>query len=257
MFGNPGAGKSTLLNLLLKKLVFQSGLSIGDGITQKLGEYEENGVIYCDTPGLADIAMIKEAADEIEKSLKRDDCEFRLFFVITLEASRLRPEDLCTIECVMNILPKKTPFSLIINKLSSNALEYLGEKGKEGLLKLSTALNNNSVLFLEEEKELFDKFNAIIPPPPQLKEFVDKAPRAKFSAKDVGSLKIGDFDEKKKEKEKLIQTSEWHPKIVADNPSQKMNSSFLEKVQKIQQILKEIWEGIEQWKNNKSNSYTS
>lgn len=53
-----------------------------------------------DTPGLADIKLRKQAAKAITEALKRDG-NYQIFFVITLEAGRIRPEDMATIKLVL------------------------------------------------------------------------------------------------------------------------------------------------------------
>ena len=40
VIGNPGAGKSTILNGLAGEVLFESGISIGDGLTYQLDERE-------------------------------------------------------------------------------------------------------------------------------------------------------------------------------------------------------------------------
>ena len=85
--GNPGGGKSTLLNSLLGKLHFKSGVSFGQGLTTLFDSSVQDGVTFCDTPGLLDTALRQQAAEEITKALKQDGV-YRIFFVVTLEAGR-------------------------------------------------------------------------------------------------------------------------------------------------------------------------
>jgi hypothetical protein len=54
-----------------------------------------------DTPGLADVSMREQAAREIESALKKDG-NYSIFFMITLEAGRVKPEDVTTINTVMD-----------------------------------------------------------------------------------------------------------------------------------------------------------
>lgn len=104
--GNPGTGKSTLLSCI-SGLRFESGVSFGAGLTQKLifqTSPHLPGIRFGDTPGLADVAMAKNAALQINEALN-DAAEsgrvVKLFFVVTTESGRLRGEDLFTIEQVM------------------------------------------------------------------------------------------------------------------------------------------------------------
>ena len=76
--GNPGCGKSTTLNYLAGKLLFQSGVSIGEGLTYELNKEDAEvnifgkdvTVTFCDTPGLTDPDLRTKAGEAISKVLK-------------------------------------------------------------------------------------------------------------------------------------------------------------------------------------------
>ena len=85
---------------------------------------EYNGVTYLDTPGLADIKLRQQAAEAITKALKQDGT-YQIFFVITLEAGRIRPEDMTTIKLVLESASDIEYYSIIINKLSKVAYNCL------------------------------------------------------------------------------------------------------------------------------------
>lgn len=65
--GNPGVGKTTLVNSLIGERLFESGLSIGSGLTKEPQSYifEKNNnesifkkkTIYIDLPGIVDIEI--------------------------------------------------------------------------------------------------------------------------------------------------------------------------------------------------------
>ena len=115
--GNPGVGKSTLLKSFPKAPSFQSGISIGQGLTQVLQLAEiAPGEYIADTPGLYDFFRRKEAAREIEKVLKKDGY-YRLVFVITLESGRVRPEDAMMVKLILGAVGVAVPFGIVINKL--------------------------------------------------------------------------------------------------------------------------------------------
>ena len=71
--GNPGKGKSTLLNGLMGKVGFKSGVAMFGGLTYELSKTEVDGVVYMDTPGLADAdqAMREKAAKAVTLALKQ------------------------------------------------------------------------------------------------------------------------------------------------------------------------------------------
>ena len=106
--GNTGSGKSTLIASLSQNESFQGGVSFGTGKTKFLNFQEDKRpgytfVRWADTPGLADIKIIDQAANEISLALKNSVDKNRatiLIFVCTLQAGRVRVEDINTINCV-------------------------------------------------------------------------------------------------------------------------------------------------------------
>ena len=91
--GNPGAGKSTILNSLAEEVlfkvwiknlcfgfefflthmscIFQSGYSVGSGLTFQLDIRENKNGKFFDTPGLADEEKRKQAGKAISTALKQ------------------------------------------------------------------------------------------------------------------------------------------------------------------------------------------
>ena len=71
--GNPGKGKSTLLNGLMGKVGFKSGVSLFTGLTSELNKVEVDGLVYLDTPGLADADqnMREKAAKAVTEALQQ------------------------------------------------------------------------------------------------------------------------------------------------------------------------------------------
>ena len=134
LIGNPGAGKSTLANCIAKQVLFKSGISFGSGKTSKLETKEHKGIVYLDTPGLADIKMRQDVARAITEALRKKG-EYQIFFVVTLSAGRFRPEDLTTIWLVVLNTQNITVVNIIINKLSK--AEYQSLKKKDGMVESS------------------------------------------------------------------------------------------------------------------------
>ena len=109
---------------------FKSGFSPGKGLTSVLQCEEKNGKIYVHTPGLADEKQRKKAAKEIEKALKQDG-DYRIFFVLTLESGRVRPQDKATMELVLQAAPEiGQNYGTIFNKISKRALAKVVENLK-------------------------------------------------------------------------------------------------------------------------------
>lgn len=120
--GGCGVGKSTLLNCYLGRPTFKAGASIsGSGITTEVQEVLDavGRGYFVDTPGLScqSLGKDQEAAVAILQSLKRDK-HYKLFFVVTLEAGRVRPNDKLVMKFVLSALPSTIRYRVIINKVS-------------------------------------------------------------------------------------------------------------------------------------------
>uniref|UniRef100_A0A7M5XC70 G domain-containing protein n=1 Tax=Clytia hemisphaerica TaxID=252671 RepID=A0A7M5XC70_9CNID len=184
--GNPGSGKSTVLNCLMQSRSsemlqedqrFQSGVSIGSGMTYQLDVKELNGIVYMDTPGLDDIDKRKQAAEAITQALKRDG-SYQIIFVVTLEAGRVRPADVATISLILDSAPEITNYGVIFNKLSKPVLRELTKENKLSLLTQVSARTTEGKkkplpipLYLEKNSDLEDEKNAIASLP-GLEEYV-------------------------------------------------------------------------------------
>ena len=135
-----------------------------------------------DTPGLADIKLREQAAKAITEALKKDG-RYQIFFVITLEAGRIRPEDMTTIKLVLESASDITHYSIIINKLSNNAYNCLIEDNAK-LLKILVAemieqfnlkKDPPTVLLLLNHNDLYDAKDKVIKLD-ELDEFAKEAP---------------------------------------------------------------------------------
>ncbi|CAN8062305.1 unnamed protein product [Agarophyton chilense] len=127
--GNPGVGKSFILNCILGSPVFKSGVAFGSGLTTALNSKTIDGVRYSDTPGLNDVKISRKAAREISKAFRKGG-RIKLFFVTTLEAGRLRLDDVTTMKVILDAIrdakvdPNKK-FSVIFNKCEPEELECI------------------------------------------------------------------------------------------------------------------------------------
>ena len=194
LIGNPGVGKSTLANCMAKTALFKSGVIFGEGMTYQLDEEKHDGVIYLDTPGLADIKMRKKAAEVITQGLKKNGT-YQIFFVVTLEAGRLRPADLATIKLVLGNAEDITSYSLIINKLSkpvyNNLLKEDGEEMRNLVEELDFQAGKNKnppkLLLLLNNITLYDAENEFVALN-DLDEFVTKAPYVDLNSNHVKDI---------------------------------------------------------------------
>ena len=151
-------------------------------MTFQLDIKKHNGITYLDTPGLADIKLREQAAKAITKALKQDGT-YQVFFVITLEAGRVRPEDMTTIKLVLESTSDIKYYSLIINKLSTVAYDRLLNDNAEQLRTLVSELLEQinckndppTILLLMHQFKLYD-FEDRFLQWDELNEFVSKAP---------------------------------------------------------------------------------
>ena len=197
--GNPGVGKSTLANCVANASLFKSGVHFGKGMTYKLDIKTHNGITYLDTPGLSDIQLREQAAKSITEALKKDGT-YQVFFVITLEAGRVRPEDMTTIKLVLESASDIKHYSLIINKLSTVAFDRLVEDNAEQLKILVSELLEQinskndppTILLLRHQFKLHDVENQFMNWD-ELNEFVTKSPSIYVKPACVTDLKGDPF----------------------------------------------------------------
>eukprot|EP01105_Mastigella_eilhardi_P007248 TRINITY_DN18751_c0_g1_i1.p1 TRINITY_DN18751_c0_g1~~TRINITY_DN18751_c0_g1_i1.p1 ORF type:complete len:445 (+),score=155.93 TRINITY_DN18751_c0_g1_i1:123-1457(+) len=210
LLGNPGTGKSTLLNGLCKcsecgsdGVPFQSGVSFGHGMTVDYKEVtDKHGNIFVDTPGLSDVDLREKAAEEIQKALSKGGM-YKLGFVMTLEAGRLRPDDKVTMQLVHDAVPKiGGSYSIVINKvpratcakLSSTAID--GGTARDALVAslLDGVPPTASVMFLPLCNELEDADNVQFSFPAEVLRFFVTAPLVRLDQSDVHPIKADMYD---------------------------------------------------------------
>lgn len=161
--GNPGVGKSALCNSIFQQNVFKSGVSVGQGLTREKQEYIYEDKKYIDTPGLADIKLREQAAKEIEKALKENN-NYKIIFVATLESGKIREADLVTINTVCNAI--KTPFEygIIFNKVTKRVVDAIGENG-ENLKSFLDPLHKqpSSTIVIKKDEDMEDAKDVYLP----------------------------------------------------------------------------------------------
>ena len=169
--GNPGIGKSTLLNSLAGQLFFQSGISLGKGLTSCLGVGKNGQGVFLDTPGMADESLRKIASKAICEGFKRGG-HYRVLFFVTERNGRVLAQDTTTMKLVLDACPDiGTQYGIIVNKLSKKFLKNLNLKSNfhDFLNILFSGISEHrqcsyeKVLFLGNVDELEDEDNVLIP----------------------------------------------------------------------------------------------
>jgi hypothetical protein len=155
--GNPGVGKSSLCNSIFQKKAFESGISLGTGLTREKQEYIYENRKYIDTPGLSDINLRKQAAEEIEKALKENN-NYKIIFVATLEAGRIKSDDLVTINTVCKAIKVPFEYGIIFNKVTNPVIKKINETG---LVSYLSSLHKQplSTIVIKFEGEMHDADN--------------------------------------------------------------------------------------------------
>lgn len=132
LLGNPGSGKSTLLSTLVGASCFRSGISLGAGLTRDVETFEYDGMQFVDTPGLEDVHLRERSGRAIQKALSMPAENFRVIFVITLEAGRMRPVDIAMVWFLATAMRKAKmtmpDLAIIINKCDREVQRRLGDR---------------------------------------------------------------------------------------------------------------------------------
>jgi energy-coupling factor transporter ATP-binding protein EcfA2 len=214
--GNPGAGKSTLLNGLMGEVNFKSGISVGTGLTTRLLIKESpDGTRFIDTPGLADIKIKEEAAEEINQAFFQEEGPFTLIFVMTLEGGRFRDGDIATIRLTLEatkVIPDR--FCIIVNNISREMMKKMNAGLYDELfvkLNLSLPVPTLFIYLQARDDNIFDECDQMFPMDENFKSF-------------IGGLPIVAINHSVK-----IDTSKWEP----------MRDSSTANFQKFAKIMKD------------------
>ena len=218
--GNLQIGKSTTLNCLMEMRnskplkddqKFQSGLTIGSGMTYQLDTKCLNGVTYMDTPGLDDTKKRKQAAEAITQALKKDG-SYRIIFVVTLEAGRVRAADVTTMHLILDSTPEITRYGVIFNKLSKRVIQKLTPAAKLALVTQVSVKNPGESkekplpvpLFLPTLNELEDEDN-VVTSIEGLEDWFRCLVPIVIHSNQVDDIPTESFDERKEQYEKQLE----------------------------------------------------
>lgn len=176
LLGNPGVGKSTL-GSTFSGSVFKSGPSWGRGCTTESAHNKDGkgrNIRWIDTPGLGDAEIREQAATEIENALTaamHKNRGVKLVFVCFLQAGRVNPLDLSTINDVMTKIelpngscPGPNSYTVLFNKVDPEMMKdpdfetegktaiegfFRGVKGSKG--KQTAEITTNSFIYFPAE----------------------------------------------------------------------------------------------------------
>jgi len=242
--GNPGTGKSTLLNGIIGQAKFKSGVSFGKGMTQfiQLCKDEKTGIEYGDTPGLSDVELREQAAAEITKALKSGDDEYKIVFVVTEEAGRVRPADVATMTCVLDSISGITdmpPYGIIVNKVSKKKIQRMTSNPHESSA-FTTCLNDKYVttyITLYEHKfDLEDEDDKVHQVSTDLLEFLSVLPSIRIEPHNVQDVKVDQYQAIIDDMEKQI------TKLLRDN--RKMQDKMMENQQRHEENLRQYQDKV-------------
>ena len=200
MLGNPGSGKSTILSAMIGRNAFPRGISIGTGMTVRFVAVVDNQIRHIDTPGLDDALKREQAAEEMRLALQQDGY-YRIIFVVTLEAGRVKNADKATIRLVLNAARQITTsqYSIIVNKVTNGEARLLADPNQFSLLKTALfselpAVTDRIFLNKLDFQLLDDTDDQLMNMSNELRRFLREAPRIQVNSGEVSYIKWDEFE---------------------------------------------------------------
>jgi len=226
--GNPGVGKSSTINALKQEMVAKADVNLGSGLTQFFTKYKHQhqgrNYLLFDTPGLDDMKIRGQAAAEIEKALKQEG-SYKLFFVITLEAGRVKPSDVATIEMVMDAIKRDDKaYNVIVNKISkleknalslSSNIDVLFQQINAGKYK------TKNIFYIDLDRDLADGDKSFFKPSIDFENFIYRDSQGILIKKvEVEKIKIDKFEEIRMANEQELNKIKEELKAAQNKPPQ-------------------------------------
>jgi len=150
--------------------------------------------------------MRTKAAQEISRALRNGGL-FKIIFVITLEAGRIRGDDKTTIRLVTQASPIGHFYSIIVNKLEPEIISLLQDpqQAKELITMLNDGLPGASAVYFNQlDLDLQAKNNVVPALSSELLAFINAAPTLLIPSEQVKDVRTNEFDEIKEKLEKEL-----------------------------------------------------
>jgi hypothetical protein len=239
---------------------FKSGISKdGGGVTVALEERTVDGIVYMDTPGLADKKIEKEAAEAIRDALRKTG-SYRIFFMVRSESGRISCEDLTTIHRVISIIKKDKDdlqFSVIVNKVKPKIYKSMfdvtykdyDQQMLNSLVQLIRVGEHKSshIYFMPVVDELDDENDAVADLPEDFRQFVEDAPRVKIDNKEM----ISDISTHEEELQRLRNEMDAKVRHMEAELRRASSSSALQylipivgQIKFLSDVGKEVYDGV-------------
>jgi len=221
MVGNPGTGKSTLLNCYAEANLFKSGIVALSGLTYELDKETFRGRRYLDTPGLNDALKRKQAAEAITLAMRQEG-HYRLFFVMTLKNGRLLPEDVTTMNKVLEAAQgqlQDNSFGVIFNQVTDAEYEMLMKDEEQTRRQFEQVLftdqtsdrklsKTKHIFFNRESRFLIGRDNIWEPLPMKTRRFINSIQGVKVAREKVEDIRVEDWDDTLERERQLTAAAE-------------------------------------------------
>jgi hypothetical protein len=245
MVGNPGTGKSTMLNGLARKPLFQSGLSFNSGKTVVLQREQIGKDWYMDTPGLSDMKLREQAAVAITDALN-DGGAYKIIFVLTIEAGRVRPADRTTMELILASAPISY-YGVLINKVGKKEHKML-TNNTDGAYDavvggLMTGLPTKSLYFHFKPRieDLADEDDAVPDLDEEFVRFMQNVPAIEILPEEVKDIDVRDYDKLAEKFETVINELANDKKLLQER-MEKDKQEYMKMIDEIQQRNQHLME---------------
>lgn len=224
-----------MLNGLAGQPLFPAGLSFSGGLTYELSKKQIGKDWYLDTPGLSDVKLREKAAAAINKALEEGGA-YKIVFVITLEAGRVRPADRTTMELILKSAPI-SHYGVLINKLGKKERERIVENqdgaGDAVVAGLMDGLPAKTPYFYMKQRNdtLAEEENAVPPIDEDFARLLLNIPAVEIKRGEAKPIDANQFDEmtakfeaiiremhedKKKLQQMMERDREHHDRMIQD-----------------------------------------